>query len=645
MSIFQTSSIGNFTRGGQTAIHFIRMIVQVLSKFLWLGISTLVLAIGSIFWFSTTSYDRYVTVKYSIAYLVVKATNKTDGSLPFELENGQEIEVRTATFLNNPGVQQAVNNVYQGMIWAVVGGLLLGLFVLLIVLRYIYKFGSGQAEDEHVRGSQLVEAKELKREVKRFGKIPEMTIAGIPMPEGSDIAHTMLSGSSGTGKSTVSKEMLTGIRRRKQRLVIYDNSGEYVSHFYRPGKDIILNPLDERSAGWDIWAECSRDYEYDRMAESLIPERSQVGDPYWVLGARIVFAALAKKIAADKDPSNEKLMHAIMNVSISEITQYVENTEAASIISHGGERMAVSVRGVLAAYTRSMKYLPKDAPRFSIKEWIRQDDGDGWVFLTTKDEQRTALKPLITAWMDTAIAAIASLEPSRTRRVWIGIDELPSLQKLPSLFDGLAGLRKFGGCFILGVQAYSQLVMIYGKDGADTIASGCSTWCGFRYNDKAGATYSSENLGNSETVETFEGISFGASEIRDGVTLSKQRNVRPIVLPTEIMNLRDLHGFVKFGRGLPVGRVIAKYKKYPKVAEGFVDNGFDIVVPDLENAPALVDGFPRKPINRSKTDRKEPFIGNGLNDGGGPPPEPAAKSASHAATHEANSDIYQTELL
>ena len=117
----------------------------------------------------------------------------------------------------------------------------------------------------------------------------------------------MLSGSSGTGKSTVAKEMVSAIRRRGDRMVIYDSTGELVSLFYRPGIDVILNPLDERSAGWDVWGECSRDYEYDRIAESLIPERSTVGDPYWTMGARIVFSALAKKLATQDQPSNEKL--------------------------------------------------------------------------------------------------------------------------------------------------------------------------------------------------------------------------------------------------------------------------------------------------------------------------------------------------
>ena len=44
-------------------------------------------------------------------------------------------------------------------------------------------------------------------------------------------------------------------------------------------------------------------------------------------------------------------MHAILKLSIAEITHFVENTEAASIISHGGERMAISVRGFIGLHT------------------------------------------------------------------------------------------------------------------------------------------------------------------------------------------------------------------------------------------------------------------------------------------------------
>ncbi len=612
MSIFQSSSIGNFTRGGQTAIHFVRMVAQVMSKFIVLAIITFVVAAGSIFWATTEPYDRYMTVKWMIAQVIVKGLKRTDGSLPLILPDGRKTEVRSTTLLANIGVRQSVHKVYWGAISGLVGGLVLVLVVLAMVMKFIYRFGSGQAEDEHVRGGRLVPGAELKKRVRKAGKIPEVTIAGVPMPRGADVAHTFLAGSSGTGKSTVSKEMLAGIRRRRDRAVVYDSSGEFVAHFFRPGKDILLNPLDRRSASWDIWCECSRDYQYDRIAESLIPERSTAGDPYWIMGARIVFAALAKKLSLEPKPSNAKLMHAILKLSIAEITHFVENTEAASIISHGGERMAISVRGVLSAYTRPLKYLSADAPRFSIQDWVARDKGDSWVFITSKTDQKAALRPLITAWIDTASAAITSLRPSQKRRIWLFVDELPSLNRLPSLPDTLANARKFGGCLVLGLQSYSQLVDIYGKDGANTIAGGCSSWCVFRSNDIAGAKFASENLGNSEIVETFEGISFGASEIRDGVTLSKQRNLRPIVLPTEIMNLEDLNGYVKFGRNFPVARVVTRYKKYPVVAEPFVDSGIDIVAPTSVEKAQLVEGC-SKPVVTSQSNQSDNYSGNGLN--------------------------------
>ncbi len=88
MSIFQSSSIGNFTRGGQTAIHFIRMIAQVMSKFIVLAVITFVVAAGSIFWATTEPYDRYMTVKWMIAQVIVKGLKRTDGSLPLILPDG-----------------------------------------------------------------------------------------------------------------------------------------------------------------------------------------------------------------------------------------------------------------------------------------------------------------------------------------------------------------------------------------------------------------------------------------------------------------------------------------------------------------------------------------------------------------------------
>jgi hypothetical protein len=53
--------------------------------------------------------------------------------------------------------------------------------------------------------------------------------------------------------------------------------------------------------------------------------------------------------------------------------------------------------------------------------------------------------------------------------VWIFADELPTLHKLPDLVEILPEARKFGGCYVFGIQSYAQLEDIYGVKPAATL--------------------------------------------------------------------------------------------------------------------------------------------------------------------------------
>src|SRR3546814_11972469 len=79
-------------------------------------------------------------------------------------------------------------------------------------------------------------------------------------------------------------KMLEGIRAKGKRAIVYDTAGTFVEKFYREGKDILLNPLDERSAVWSPWVDVPHDYHYDQIAESTIPDKH--GDPFWPKAAR-----------------------------------------------------------------------------------------------------------------------------------------------------------------------------------------------------------------------------------------------------------------------------------------------------------------------------------------------------------------------
>jgi GTPase SAR1 family protein len=57
-------------------------------------------------------------------------------------------------------------------------------------------------------------------------------------------------GDSGTGKSSLIRQLLTQIRARGETAVVFDPELEFTPQFYEPTSDVILNPTDERMPFW-----------------------------------------------------------------------------------------------------------------------------------------------------------------------------------------------------------------------------------------------------------------------------------------------------------------------------------------------------------------------------------------------------------
>ena len=92
------------------------------------------------------------------------------------------------------------------------------------------------------------------------------------MIKDSETQHMMITGTTGSGKTNCFHHLLPQIRTLGQRALIVDTTGEFVSRYYREGKDIILNPLDARSESWSPWVECTEDYHFEELASNLIPQ-------------------------------------------------------------------------------------------------------------------------------------------------------------------------------------------------------------------------------------------------------------------------------------------------------------------------------------------------------------------------------------
>jgi len=575
MAIIRSSTLGDFTRGGQTTLHFLRMIAQVITKFGAFVLFCLLVFFVVYFFVNTERYERYLLYKYGLTYVAVKGLKTGENLVPFERPNGQQIRVKAQNILRDPYVNQSVRHTLfvavTGLVYALV---VIGIVFVGIVL-FIYKTGNSLRQHEFLRGGKIVEGNELERELKKHGMASDLRIGNVPLLKGAETSHILITGSPGSGKSVAIKDLLDHIRRRGDRAIVFSTAGEFIENYYREKKDVVLNPLDERCPAWHIWCDGRNPSDYDNIAASLIPEASGAADPFWVLAARTMFSTFAMRMHRDERHSTTRLLQDLLTIDLEEAAKIVKGTEGGAIIAEGAEKTALSVRATLAAHIRSLKFLKSKGQTFSIRQWVNTDHGDDWIFISSRPDQKETLKPLITLWLDIATSSVLSLPENLDRRIWLIIDELPALNKMPSLEEMLSQSRKFGGCVVLGFQSYAQLERIYSPKGAEAMTGLCSTWLCYRANEAKTAEWASKAFGNAEQMEPSEGLSYGANEIRDGMTLNMQRQLRPLVLPTEMMKLPDLKGFVRLPGDVPVGRFTIKYKARQKVAPAFIEGALE----------------------------------------------------------------------
>ena len=568
MSIFRNDTIGSWTRGGQATVHNVRMTMQVFFQTMIAGLA--IWGIGTIWWAleKSTEYERYLLLKLVEARVKVDAAPGTNAPVLFRTPGGVQYWT-SADWLMASGIAKSTlhkleTDVAHGALVAGAGALV----TLILAWFYFTRMGRGLGSNQYLRGARFGSAWQLRR-VLFWQRKGALRIGGVRVPASFEPEHILLVGAPGTGKTNLITGMLEGIRKSGKRAIVFDTAGSFVERFHRPGIDILLNPLDARSSRWSPWLDVPRDYHYDQIAQSVIPDKG--GDPFWAKAARGTLVAVMRALVVRKAMLVSVLLDTLVRSPLKDLATFVKGTEGAAFISQEGERTSAGIQAELASLLRSFNYLDDTEEGLSIREWVAKEDDDSWLFVTVKADQLPSLRPLITVWLDIAISAIMSLKPDHKRRLYVVVDELPSLQRLPSLSDFLARARKYGGCGILGFQSYPQLEATYGIQEAAAITGYCSTWVALRANDTPTAKLVSENLGQVEQIEANEGMSYGVNDMRDGVNLSRMQVTRPLVMPTEIGNLPNLHGYLRFGRNLPVVPFRDRFNQGQAIAAAFIE--------------------------------------------------------------------------
>jgi len=373
-----------------------------------------------------------------------------------------------------------------------------------------------------------------------------ITLGGVPLPLQNEPLHTLLCGATGVGKTTLMDEALENIVRRGDRAIIVDPGGHHFSLFGQPD-DVVLNPFDNRSPGWSVFNEIRKDFDYFRLAKSLIPD-GHGPDASWHFYAQILVAEGLRVLMRRGENTSAALLERLTVAPGEALAALLIGTPVQGLFDKDAGRALASTRFILTTYLNPHQYLrPGD---FSLRDWLSGDAGN--LFITWREDMQAALLPLIACWVDLLCNAVLSLPPARERRLWLLLDELGALGRLNSLESALTRGRKHGLCVLAGLQSTAQLDRSYGREAAIVLRSCFRNLLvlSLARSDPDTAEILSKALGEREVDRVQRSAQSGTQGISHGVNL--QRATERLALPSELAQLPDLTAYVALAGDVPV---------------------------------------------------------------------------------------------
>ncbi|ELY7254472.1 type IV secretion system DNA-binding domain-containing protein [Acinetobacter baumannii] len=583
-----------FTRGSEIWIHQFRMFISSMMNVIVFG---LMITIGIVCAFLYIKLKDVHFLALSVQYDIwLKSVfNNPDARVALKL-NGvvRDYTLDQAQHIINPYFNQLKFYVFRAFIL----GILLSSFLVGGLIYYWFTYGKEVMSDEQIRGSELVSNDALIYKIQSTKGFSPYKISNIPMVKNTEGTNVGIFGAPGSGKSQIFRDHLSQVRNNKRKAIVYDPSGEFTSEFYRPGIDIILNPFDERMPYWSPFFEIRHDEHFDSIANAFVPVEGK--DPYFGEAGRTVLAEVMRELHANGIHSNKTLHDTIAHFTIEEISSVLEGTAASKHVDKKAEKTALAVLTTVQNKLRAFRYLPDSGTQFSIRDWVSRPEEDSWIFLSLREEQKTTIEPLITLWFSIFIKAVMNLEPIHRELLWMYCDEFPTLPKMDDLPLSLTNTRKFGLCHFLGLQDIPQLEEKYGEKIARSIISALQTKVFYRVNENETAKRMSEILGQMEVAEKNKSRSMGVNDSRDGDSFITQRRERFIVLPSEIMKLPDLTGYLRVPGDYPVTKITQKYHPHLKNVPAFIERENMGFISAFAVAEALE--------SQSNSDGKEPLV-------------------------------------
>ena len=429
-----------------------------------------------------------------------------------------------------------------------------------IVSKVFTKKAEEIARADHLRGRKILTESELAKELPKPRRLP--LLRRVKLPIEYETQHLLVLGKTGMGKTTLLSQQMEVVRGENLKAIVYDYKGDYIRKFYDPNKDKLLNPLDKRSVAWNIFNDIETELDATALATSLIPPSNIVANErFWLDAARTVFLAILRSCVKDKETTNAAIWKRL-SMPVGELYNYLlghNENAACTFIDPNAKNTASNVMSTVIEFTQIFEKMQHVNGDFSLKRWLIDENETGWLFIVGHEQVKDLLRPILSLAVDFLTRSVLSLPDDLNRRIFFFVDELGTLQYLPSLIDFLTEARSKGGALIAGTQDLGRLRKIYGKDILDTLLVNFTNILSFGIEGES-AEIVSLLFGEEETTETNVHYNFGPMDVRDGMNLRKERKIKRVVLASELASLRKFEAYCKLTEGqLAKGSIEKKF--------------------------------------------------------------------------------------
>ncbi|HOJ77060.1 MAG TPA: type IV secretion system DNA-binding domain-containing protein [Bacillota bacterium] len=462
-------------------------------------------------------------------------------------------------------------------------------FLCLFYVLYFVKKSRASANEKFIRGTDFIPIEKLneklKEKVKQEGRtVPNIIIGETMIPFEMETSHFLVLGATRTGKGVLLNQMIRQINERsanygtRDKIILYDLKGEFVSKHYDPSRDIIFYPYDSRSVGWNIFNEIESYPDFDTVAKSLYTA-TDTRDEYWYNCARDVFRMGLIFLKRTGRTTNRDLWD-FFSLNLDDMKACLEELplgekSALKHIEKGETNQASTILSIVQERIQFFRYLVDIDGTFSLRKYIRDENRTGNLFLLNIVNYSEIFKPLMTFAIDTIIRETLSLHDKLDRRIFFVLDEIGSLYRLDSLLNLLTVGASKGASIICANQDIGRIEDTYGHSNAKTFFNNFNTNFILRVNEPETAEFISKAIGERQVVKNVESRQVAPTKYGGSRGISEQEKTERLILATEFQSLPNLEAILRISN-FGVSRIKIPKIFYPTHTDYFIMKKFNI---------------------------------------------------------------------